>query len=86
MVGELLSGRTAIHILLAEINEVLLAEATPCLNARGHRFGKRHGNAGFFASEDFLATVVAPIGDGFEFVDAEGFLRLAGDVCKLRSI
>jgi hypothetical protein len=34
MVNELLSGRTAVHILVAEINKVLLAEATLSLNAR----------------------------------------------------
>jgi hypothetical protein len=36
--------------------------------------------------EDFPAAVVAPIGDGFEFVDAKDFLRLASNVCELRSI
>ena len=35
---------------------------------------------------DFLAAVVAPIGNGFEFVDAENFLRLASDVGELRPI
>jgi hypothetical protein len=36
--------------------------------------------------EDFLAAVVAPIGNGFEFVDAEDFFRPASDICELRSI
>src|SRR4029077_17143438 len=34
VVLQLFAGRTAIHILVAEINKVLLAEATPCLDAR----------------------------------------------------
>src|SRR5262245_66498310 len=46
VVLQLFAGRAAIHIFLAEIDEVLLAEATPCFYARGHRFGERHGNAG----------------------------------------
>ena len=36
--------------------------------------------------EDFLTAVVAPIGNGFEFVDAENFLRPASDVRELRPI
>src|SRR5271167_764837 len=80
------AGRTAIHILVAEIDKVLLAEPTPCLNARGHRFGKRHGDARFVTREDFLTAVVAPIGNGFEIVDAKDFLRLGSNVCELRSI
>jgi hypothetical protein len=32
---QLFACRTAIHIFVAEIDEVLLAETTPCLNARG---------------------------------------------------
>ena len=77
MVSELCSGRTAIHILVAEINKVLLAEAALGLNARCDRFGKRYCNVGFVTGEDFLAAVVASIGNGFEFVDAEDGLRLA---------
>jgi hypothetical protein len=86
VVGKLFSGRTAIHILVGEINKVLFAEATLGLNARGDRFGKRYCNAGFVTREDFLAAVVAPIGNGFEFVDAENFLRPASDVRELRPI
>src|SRR6185369_7397053 len=69
VVLQIFAGRTAIHVFVAEIDEVLLAEATPCLNARGHRFGERHGNAGFVTSEDLLAAVVTPIGNSFEFVE-----------------
>jgi hypothetical protein len=36
--------------------------------------------------EYFLAAVVTPIGNGFEFVNAEDILRLASDVRELRSI
>src|SRR3984893_2155006 len=86
VVLQLFAGRTAIHILIAEINKVLLAEATPCLNARGHRFGKRHDSAGLATGQDFLAAIVASIGDGFEFLDAEDFLRPTSDVGELRSI
>jgi len=46
VVAELLSGRTAINVFLAEIDKVLLAEATLGFNARGYRFGKRYRNAG----------------------------------------
>jgi hypothetical protein len=86
VVAELLSGRTAINVFLAEIDKVLLAEATLCLNARGYRFGKRYRNAGLVTREDFLAAVVAPIGNGLELVNAEDFLGMASDVCELRSI
>jgi hypothetical protein len=85
VVLQLFAGRTAIHILIAEINKVLLAEATPCLNARGHRFGKRHDDASLATCQDFLA-IVASIGNGFEFVDAEDFLRPTSDIGQLRSI
>ena len=85
MVNELLSGRTAVHILVAEINKVLLAEATLSLNARCDRLGKRYRNGGLVTREDFLTAVVAPIGNGFEFVDAENFLRPASDVRELVS-
>ena len=77
MVSELLSGRTAVQILVAEINKILLAETTLGLNARCDRFGKRYRNIGLVTCEDFLTAVVTAIGNGFEFVDAENVLRLA---------
>jgi hypothetical protein len=43
---------TAIHVLLAEIDKVLLAEAPFCLNAGGHRFGERHDDAGLSLHEE----------------------------------
>src|ERR1700731_1145923 len=76
VVLQLFAGRTAIHILIAEIDKVLLAEATPCLNARGHRFGKRHGDAGLMTCQDFLAAMQAPIWHTVEFVGPRHFLRL----------
>ena len=72
-----------IHILIAEINKVLLAEATPCLNARGHRFGSVTTMP---ASRHARISSVASVGNGFEFVDAEDFLRPTSDVGELRSI
>jgi hypothetical protein len=86
VVSELFSGGTAVHILIAEINKVLLAEATLGLNARCDRFGKRNGNASFVTREDFLTAVVAPIGNCLQVVGAEDRLRLASDVGELRSI
>ena len=86
MVLQLFAGRTTIRILVSKIDKVLLAKAPPCLNARGHRFGKRHGDAGFVTREDFLTAVITPIGNRFEFADAQDFLRLASDVGELRSI
>src|SRR6516162_3064095 len=56
VVDELLSGRTNVNVLLSHIAEVLLAEAPLCLNAGGYRLGKRHGDAGLVASEDFPAA------------------------------
>ena len=84
MVLQLFAGRTTIRILVSKIDKVLLTKAPPCLNARGHRFGKRHGDAGFVTRKDFLA-LITPIGNRFEFVDAEDFLRLASDIGELRS-
>ena len=86
MVLQLFAGRTAVHVLVAKIGKVLLAEATPCLNARGHRFGKRHRDVGLVALEDFIAAVVAAISNGFELIDAKDLFRLASDFCQLRSI
>jgi fatty-acid desaturase len=80
VVCQLFASRTAIHILVAKIDKVLLAEATPCLNARGHRFGKRNRNVGFVTFENFFTAVVAAIGNGFELVDAKDLLRLASDI------
>ena len=76
VVFELLSSRTAIDILIAEIDKVLLAETALCLNAGRHWFRKCHGDARLIARQDLLATEVAAIGNGFELVDAENILCL----------
>ena len=74
VVFELLSSRTAIDILIAEIDEVLLAETALCLNAGCHWFWKRNGDAGVVAGQDLLTAEVAAIGNGFELVDAKNIL------------
>src|SRR5215475_11668569 len=75
-VGQLFARRAAVHILIAEIDEVLLAEPAFGLSTRCHGLGKRHGDSGLVAREDFLAAVVAAIRNSFELVDAENRLRL----------
>ena len=57
LVFQLFAGPTAIRILIVEIDKVPLAQATPCLKARGRRFGKRRGDAGLVACQDFLAAI-----------------------------
>src|SRR5262245_1492624 len=83
VVLELLAGRTAIDILVSEIDEVLLAETALCLNAGCHRLWKRHRDAGPITGEDLLAAEVAAIGNGLELIDAENILYLRGDVAQL---
>ena len=68
MVSELFSGRTAIHILIAEINKVLLAEATLGLNARCDRLGKRNRDAGLIARQNLGAVEIVAIRNGIEMV------------------
>ena len=75
VVLQLFASRAAIHILIAEIDEVLLPKRP---------FASIPDVIGFEASRrfllcrshDFLAAEVAAISNGFEFVDAEDFLRL----------
>src|SRR5262245_66348701 len=69
VVFKLLAGRTAIDILVSEINEVLLAETALCLNAGCHRLWKRHNDARLVAGEDLLAAEVAAVGNGLELVE-----------------
>jgi hypothetical protein len=83
VIAELLSGRTNINVLLAHIAEVLLAEAAPCLKPRSPRLWQRHLNPGLMTGEDFLAAVIAAIGNSFELIDAENLLGSGGDVRKL---
>src|SRR6516165_3037124 len=86
VVLQLFASRAAINILVAEIDKILLAEATLGLNARGQRFRKRHGDAGLVTRQNLIAVEVATVGNGLEFIDAESFLGLASDVGELRSI
>src|SRR5215468_2362181 len=75
-VAQPFARRAAVHILIAEIDEVLLPEPAFGLRTRCHRLGERHGDTGLVAREDFLAAEVAAIRNSFEFVDAENLLRL----------
>ena len=89
MVLQLFASRTAIHILVAEIDKVLFAEATLCLHTSCHWLGKRHRNPRHVAGKDFLAAVIAPISNGVEFVGAEDILCPGGDVgelCPVRAV
>src|SRR5262249_13132604 len=61
-----LPGRTAIGVLLWQIDEVLLTEAPVRFGARRVRLGQSYGNACFVAGEDFWAVEVAAISYGFE--------------------
>src|SRR6476620_2253253 len=81
VVSELLSGRTAVHILTAEINKILLAEATLGLNARCDRFGKRYRNASLVTREVFPTAVVTPIGNGLRVRQRRG-LPSPGKQCS----
>jgi hypothetical protein len=40
VVGQLFASRTAIRVLVAEIDKVLFAKATPCLNKLKEEMGK----------------------------------------------
>src|SRR5262245_5182004 len=82
MVGEPLSGRTNVNVLLSLMAEVLLAEAPLRLDARSHRSWQRYLNCGLLTGKDFHAAVIAAIGNGLEFIDAEDLLCPAGDIGK----
>src|SRR6185295_9806050 len=70
VVFELLSSRTAIGILVTEIDNVLLAETALCLDTGCHRLWKRHRDARLIACQNLLAAEVAAIGNDFELVNA----------------
>jgi hypothetical protein len=72
---------TRLNCFAQFLGEPISALAIECFGAE-----KRNRDSGFIAGEDFLAAVVTAIGNGFEFIDAEDFLRLGGNVCELRSI
>ena len=85
MVGQLFASRTAIRILVAEIDKVLFAKATPCLNTDviGLEASPQFQPCRRQGGKDFLATIVAAISNGFEFFDAEDTLCTRGDVGEL---
>lgn len=55
IIFEVLTGRTAINILVWQISKVLFAEAPRSLRTRRHRLGQRHRDARLLAYQDFLA-------------------------------
>src|SRR6266700_2296260 len=79
-VGEPLSGRTDVNVLLRHVAEVLLAEA---LWVRGHRLWQRDRDACLVALQDFFAAEVAAVGDDIEIRCFQSCLRLLGYMCKL---
>ena len=81
VVGELLTGRTNVDVLLSHVAEILLAEAAFRLRLRCLGFWQRDRDASLIACEDLLAFEVAVatvlIDLGFEPLDA-------GDITKSR--
>src|SRR5215470_19217501 len=63
-VGETLTGRTDVEILVSHVAEVLLAETPLGLGVRGHRLGQCHRDPGLVTRKDLLAVEVAAIGHG----------------------
>src|SRR5271170_3464253 len=61
VVGELLTGRADVNVLLSHVAEVLLAEAPFRLGARRLRLWQRDCDAGLFACKNLLAFEVAAI-------------------------
>src|SRR4029453_15109582 len=68
VVGELLSGRTNVSVLLSHVTEILFAEAPFRLCVRGHWLWQRDRDACFLARQDLLAAEVAAVGDGIEVI------------------
>src|ERR1035441_991952 len=84
VVGELLTGRTNVDVLLSHVAEILLAEAAFRLRLRSLGFWQRDRDASLIACEDLLAFEVAAIGEGFEAFCLQCRLRLVGHVRKMR--
>jgi hypothetical protein len=82
-VGEPLSSRTDVNVLLRHVAKVLLAEA---LWVRGHRLWQRDHDACFVALQDFFAAEVAAVSDNIEIGSFKCCLRLLGYMCKLRPV
>ena len=62
-IGQPLAGRTEIDVFVRDIDKVLLAEAAVRVEARGHRLRQRDSVTGLLAGHDFLALVIAAIGN-----------------------
>ena len=67
-IWQLLSSRTAIGVLLRQIDKVLLAEAPIRFGARRLRLGQSYCDAGLVAGEDLYAAEVVAIGNGLELL------------------
>src|SRR5450755_5127960 len=65
VVGQLLTGRTNVDVLLSHVAEILLAEAAFRLRLRRLGFWQRDRDASLVACEDFFAFEVTSIGEGF---------------------
>ncbi len=86
VIDQSLTGRTDINILVRQIDKIRLAKAALRLGVRRCELGNINGDACRFASDDFLAIIVSPIGNGFEFIDTKRFLDLFGNVGQLAPI
>lgn len=63
VIGELLACRTAVGVLLGEIDKFLLARASLGLCARRHRRRQRRRDASLGAGDELFAMVIAAVGD-----------------------
>jgi hypothetical protein len=70
-IWQLLPSRTAIGVLLVQIDKVLLAEAPIRLGARRLRLGQSYCDASLVAGEDLRTAEVAAIGNGLERLGLE---------------
>src|SRR4029077_13608282 len=86
VVGELLAGRTNVNVLVSNIAEVLLAEASFGFCVRGHRLWQRNRDTSLLACPDLFAVEVTAVGDGIELLHAQRRLGLVGHMGELRSV
>ena len=78
-----LPSRTAIGVLLRQIDKVLLTEAPIRLGTRRLRLGQSYRDARLMAREDLRAAEVAAIGNGLERFGLKNSLRLLGHIGQL---
>jgi hypothetical protein len=78
--------RPGAHIILNDVDEVLLARAAFSLGARGHGFRRRDGDPHILAGQDLLAVEVASIGHDIEALRLERGFRLLRHPRELRAI